>query len=151
MFVACVVPSISKLRGGPIGARRTSMLSTAIHITTDLDDFRAKLRPIDAEIIATARGRFTAIITRVDFDRLWTQRTQESLPRLIHASTSPKRAGFAFLTHPGPGIIWNGTETRSSDIISAPSGRDFCYRLSGSPQWEGSLCPRKIWLKSASL
>lgn len=119
------------------------MLSSASHTVTDLDDFRAKLRPLNAEIIVTARGRFMATVTRVDFDRLWTQRTQESLPRVIHASTSPNRVGFAFLTHPGAGIVWNGREARSSDIISAPSGRDFCYRLSGSPNWGGMSLPEE--------
>jgi AraC-like DNA-binding protein len=37
----------------------------------------------------------------------------------------------------GPGIVFNGVDTRSSDIVIAPPGQDFCYRLSGSSDWGG--------------
>lgn len=117
------------------------MPSSATNIISDLDDFRAQLRPTGGEIIATARGQFTATLTRVDFDRLWTQRTQESLPRLTHSYISPKRTGFSFLTHSGPGIIWNGIETSPSDIMMASSGPEFCLRLPGAPHWGGMSLP----------
>jgi hypothetical protein len=56
------------------------MPSSAVLTFTDADAFHAAIRGADVEGVVTAPGKFHGKLTRVDFDRLWMQRGDESLP-----------------------------------------------------------------------
>ena len=44
------------------------MSSCSTSVATEVDEFRAALRPGDGEVTVTARGRFEATVVRVTFD-----------------------------------------------------------------------------------
>jgi hypothetical protein len=46
------------------------------------------------EGVVTAPGKFHGELTRVDFDRLWMQRGDESLPRVLNLTTGTNRNLF---------------------------------------------------------
>ena len=57
------------------------MSSSFVLATTDVDEFRAAVRPSNKDLTITGRGEFSARVTRVDALDLWMQRSQEHLAR----------------------------------------------------------------------
>jgi hypothetical protein len=108
---------------------------------TDLDEFRAVIRPVGSEVIIAGGGKFAAIINRVDLNGLWMQRAQENVPRLMNGWVDRRRASCVFVTHPEHGMVWNGLEALYGGMIMAPPGGDFCQRLPGPTQWGSMSLP----------
>ena len=113
------------------------MPSSSVRRFFDPDDYGASIRGTVAEITITARGRFSAKLTRIDLHRLWMQRFSETLPRVAHATLPAGRTVVSFRTRPGPSLRRGGVEkTPTTLIVSAES--DY-YQESAGPVHFGSM------------
>ncbi len=113
------------------------MPSSSVRRFSDPDDYGASIRWTVAEITLTARGRFSAQLTRIDLHQLWMQRFSESLPRVAHATLPAGRTVVSFRTRPGPSLRRGGVETTPTTIMLG-SELDY-YQQSSGPVHFGSM------------
>jgi AraC-like DNA-binding protein len=99
---------------------------------TDIDEYRAAIRPPSVEFTVTARGCFAASVSRIDLHRLLLQRGQESLPRIWHAVPSVERNIITFLTDEGSTAVRNGIEFRFGDIALHSPRHGYRHRSLGA-------------------
>jgi hypothetical protein len=117
------------------------MPSSAIRTVTDPDEYRAAARPPTIEYTITARGGFTASITRIDLHRLWLQRGEETLPRIWRAVPGVERSIITFLTWPGATAIRNGLEFHSGEIALHSPRHGYHHRSLGPLAWAALSLP----------
>ena len=111
------------------------MPSSAVRTFTDPDDYAAAIRATRAELTVTARGRFTARLTRIDLHLLWMQRFSENLPRIVNSANVSGRAIIWFRTRPGPGARANGVEMLPTNLIRFSEAQNYFSQSSGSACW----------------
>jgi AraC-like DNA-binding protein len=63
----------------------------------DPDHFEASMRAPNYEVLPTSKGSFHATLTRADFDRLWTQRSDKTRPTVVRSTSYAARLGIVFL------------------------------------------------------
>lgn len=51
-----------------------------------------------AEVLPATKGEFHAELTQIDLNRLWMQRGDENLPRILHAAVRKERVAIEFPT-----------------------------------------------------
>jgi AraC-like DNA-binding protein len=73
------------------------MPHSQVYTIADPAQYRPALRGGEAELLVAGSGEFRAELIRIDFDRLWMQRSSDTLPRVIHAAHDPRRAAILFL------------------------------------------------------
>ena len=98
------------------------MPSSAVRTFTDPDDCAALIRNTKAEVTVTGRGEFTAQIISINLHRLWMQRFSDNLPRVGHSAGRSGRVIISFRTHPGPSLLWGGTEMRLTNLVRHSEG-----------------------------
>ena len=108
-------------RGTNAGARSLSGVSAMPRCATftfqDPTLYQTAIRPGEVELFPTARGKFHAALTQVDFDRLWFQFGNETLPRVAHSNLR-NRGNIAFLADSNqPAAKYSGREV-SSDAVA---------------------------------
>jgi len=82
----------------------------------DPTPYQTAIRPGEVELFPTARGKFHAALTQVDFDHLWVQFGNETLPRVAH-STLRNRGNVAFLADSNqPAAKYCGREVSSAAV-----------------------------------
>jgi AraC-like DNA-binding protein len=116
------------------------MPSSAVRTFTDPDDYAAAIRNSRAEMTVTRRGQFSAKLIQIEFDRLWTQRFSESLPRIAH-SAHMGRAVVTFRTQPGPSLLWGGAEMRPTNIVRHSERESGFQHSSGSASFAAMSLP----------
>ena len=115
------------------------MPSTMATGVTDVDAFRAAIRPAGREFLVTGRGRFLASVTKIDLPRLWTQSLRETLPRTWHVET--RRVGVLFLTVAGSAATCRGVDVAADTIGLVHPGRATWYSLPGPTQTASMSLP----------
>jgi AraC-like DNA-binding protein len=112
----------------------------------DPDAFHAAIRALRVDGVITGRGQFYAELTRIDFARVWMQRTKENLPHVLHMENAPQRAAVIFVTGQGPSALHvSGLPLRVGEIIAWDSGLSRHHKAACAGGW-GSMS-----LKSADL
>jgi len=115
------------------------MPSSAVRRFTDPYDYQATVRGGNYEALVTAPGAFRAELTRVDFHRLWMQRSWTSLPHLGHVTLLKSRTYVAFLgDHQQAPVHHSGSEWRPDEIAVIASGSEHYHRASTELFW-GSM------------
>ena len=143
-------------RGTHTGARSLSggsaMPRCATYTFQDPTLYASAIRPANVGIFPTARGRFHATLTQVDFDRLWTQFANESLPRVAH-STLPNRYNIAFLADSNqPGAKYCGMEISPNAAVLGVPGSSRHIRSYAACRWATmSLTPDDLSVAGAVL
>ena len=117
------------------------MLSSATRRVTDIDEYRAAIRPASVEFTVTGRGHFAAEVTRIDIQRVLLQRGQETLPRIWHAVPSSERNIVTFLTDESSRAIRNGMEFRFGDIALHSPSHGYRHRSLGPLHWGAMSLP----------
>ena len=74
------------------------MSSSFVLATTDVDEFRAAVRPVNRDMTITGRGQFSASVTRIEAHNLWMQRSRECLPRAWEVAIPATRTAILFGT-----------------------------------------------------
>ena len=113
------------------------MPSSAVRAFDDPDGFHAAFRGSDVKGVVTSPGNFHAELTRVDFARLWMQRGEESLPRVLNiTSTKPERASIIFSTSElQPEWQVGGLAVQGDVIVVKAPAVPFHIRSAGACQW----------------
>ena len=75
------------------------MPQSHVYFMNDPALYRSALRAGDAEMMVTGSGQYRAELVRIDLHKLWMQQSSDRLPRIIHCSHDPRRAGILFLSH----------------------------------------------------
>lgn len=113
--------------------------------STDPEELATMVRPYDGEVVVTGRGTFEANAVRLDLSRLWMQHVEETLPRIWQTGASTTRAAIWFLTRPGPGFAYQGTEAGTGAIGICPIGYPIWQRLTGPSSWGSMSLPLDDW------
>jgi AraC-like DNA-binding protein len=110
--------------------------SSWAHAFTDPDLFGRTIRGGEAEVAVLGKGEFHAELTRVEFDRLWMQRSHETVARIAWARNAPARAAITFLTTIDHLPITDyGLDMSPGDLLFASPGATHHMRTSGRADW----------------
>jgi AraC-like DNA-binding protein len=91
------------------------MPDSAVVTFTDADAYHAAIRNAQVEGVVTARGDFRTELTRIDLHRLWMQRGDESLPRVLNITPNEERASIFFATDQRQPVMHVGGLELSTD------------------------------------
>ena len=111
------------------------MASSVVRAFTDPDAYYAAHRTRRVEGFITERGNFRAELTIIDFDRLWMERGEESLARVLNITSDPERTKILFPTSRSkPATHFDGLELSAREI-SVFRGPMDQHRSSASAAW----------------
>jgi hypothetical protein len=112
------------------------MPDSEVMTLTDPDAFYANMRRERVEGVVTGRGEYRTELTRIDLHRLWMQRGDESLPRVLDVSPSGERPAIVFGTNQNQlAMHFDGRELPQHEIIITGSGVPIHFRSSGACHW----------------
>jgi len=117
------------------------MSSSFVLKTTDVDEFRAAVRPVNRDMIVTGCGQFSAAVTRIDAHHLWLQRTREYLPRAWELAIPPTRTAILFSTEPGAAMGWRGVDIAANEVLPAHAGIVGWHAVSAAANWGSMSLP----------
>ena len=92
------------------------------------DQFAASARGARLGFLVTARGRYRADLTRINFDQLWMQRTRQSLPFVARASGDKSRHVIIFYETGRPSMQHTGMEISPGDLVVDAYGSEHYFR-----------------------
>jgi AraC-like DNA-binding protein len=125
------------------------MPSSTVRTFTDPDAYAAAIRQGTHKITITARGSFSARLTRIDFHRLWMQRFAENLPRASHVDGWGGRAVIAFSTRFGPSVVRSGTELSPTGISRLTPGQSYYQYSAGDASIASMSLPLEDMARAA--
>jgi AraC-like DNA-binding protein len=112
------------------------MPDSAVLTFSDLDAYHGALRDAQAQGVVTARGKFHAQLTRVDFDRLSVHRGEESFSRVANSAIDPKLYAIVFATDLAqPPLHISGLELSPADMIVHRIGSEGHNRSAAACRW----------------
>ena len=112
------------------------MPDSAVLTFTDPDEYHANMRRPRVDGVVTGRGEYRAESTRIDLHRLWMQRGNESLPRVLNVSPNGERPAIVFATNQNqPALHFDGRELPQREIIVTGFGLPIHFRSSGACHW----------------
>lgn len=119
----------------------------------DPDSYGQTVRSTRAEIVVTGRGNFNATLTKIDFQSLWIQRGQDSLPRIICHKVDPSRSPIYFLSSFNQANTnESGTELVPGDIVFLSPEVTHHSHTTGASAWGAmSLTPDDLASVSCAL
>jgi AraC-like DNA-binding protein len=113
------------------------MPDSAVMTFTDPDAYHASIRRTQvAEGVVTARGEYRSELTRTDLHRLWMQRGDETLARVLNFTASGQRVPILFATDQRQAAMhFSGLELSPDEIIVIGYGTASHHRTSAACQW----------------
>jgi hypothetical protein len=111
------------------------MLSSAVHTFTDPDAYHANIRRTQVvQGVVTTRGR--SELTRTDLHRLWMQRGDENLARVLNFAPAGERVPILFATDQRQApMYFSGLELSPDEIIVIGFGAASHHRSSAACRW----------------
>ncbi len=85
--------------------------------TTDVDKYRAMVRPVNGEFLARGSEHFAGTVIKIDLHRLRMQRLEESLPRTWRFEIPSARSAICFSIASGSRFSSNGVELQPTEIV----------------------------------
>jgi AraC-like DNA-binding protein len=117
------------------------LLSAHVRHYSDHEQLERAHLATNVELMPTQRGPFEARVVRLEFDRLWMQRVEESAPRIRWAAQSPQRTFVRFLTHLGNQPVVDGVSFQGHEIIHSGHGHSYFEHSSGPLSWGALSLP----------
>jgi AraC-like DNA-binding protein len=112
--------------------RETAVPHSCVHTLADPYSYEAVVRALNPKLIVTSKGNFHARLTKIRLQRLWMQRGEEHLPRIMSAGVRPKGAAIIFHSDRKQGSIQvNGVEVSPGEIAVHRPNDAFHLRTSG--------------------
>jgi AraC-like DNA-binding protein len=103
-----------------------------VYTLADPYSYEAVVRALNPKLIVTSKGDFHAQLTKIHLRRLWMQRGEEQLPRIMSAGVWPKGAAILFHSDKEQGPIQvNGVEVSPGEIVIHRPDDAFQLRTSG--------------------
>jgi AraC-like DNA-binding protein len=104
-----------------------------VYTLADPYSYEAVVRALNPKLIVTSKGDFRAQLTKIHLQRLWIQRGEENLPRIMSAAVCPKGAAIIFHSDRKQGRIQvNGVEVSPGEVVVHRRDDAFHLRTSGS-------------------
>jgi AraC-like DNA-binding protein len=103
----------------------------------DPDEYHANIRRTQVvEGVVTARGEYRSELTRTDLRRLWVQRGDETLARVLNFAPSGKRVPILFATDQRQAAMhFSGLELPPDEIVVIGFGTASHHRTSTACRW----------------
>jgi len=119
------------------------MPGSTISTFTDPDEYQSAIRATAAKLIISKPGTFKANLTRIDLHRLWMQRGEETLGRVVHSALDPSRISVFFLADDQLAPIRrHRMEISSGEITFHAKGGEAYLRSFAESRWGAmSLTP----------
>jgi len=117
------------------------MRAVKLSNVTDVEVFRAAIRPANSDFLVTGRGPFLASVTKVDLPRLWMQAFQERLPRTWRVETW--RLGIAFSAMGEPPSVCRGVEIGANQIGLIHPRQSIWHSLPGPTKFAAMSLPER--------
>jgi len=115
---------------------------SAISTFTDPYEYQNAIRASTVQIFVSKPGTFTSNLTRIDLHRLWMQRSQETLGRVVHSTLDKNRSTIFFLTDDQqPAIHQCRTELPAGDIMFHASACENYHRSFAECRWGAMSLP----------
>jgi AraC-like DNA-binding protein len=113
------------------------MPDSAVMTFTDPDVYHANIRRTQVvEGVVTVRGEYRAELTRTDLHRLWMQRADETLARVLNFTPSGERVPILFATDQHQAAMhFSGLELSTDEIIVIGFGTESHHRTSAACRW----------------
>jgi AraC-like DNA-binding protein len=112
------------------------MPDSAVMTFADPDAYHLGFRGLQVEGVVTACGEYRSELTRIDLYRLWMQRGDESLPRVVSITPSGKRASILLATDRNqPAMHINGMAVSESEIVLHGVSSSRHSRSSAACRW----------------
>ena len=128
------------------------MVRVAKHRFVDAHQYEAAIRAANVRGLSTTRGKFNADLLKVDFERLWMQSGQESLPISSHIDVPGDRAPIFFLTGSGePSIQTSGLDLVPGQLLFWKGGSSHYQRVQRGRWGSMSLTPADLATASIAL
>ena len=124
------------------------MISGAVQIFSDPLLYQRVFHAAEVELLPTGRGEFSARLTQVRLSKVWMQRAEESLPRVLLGTVSPDRAIIGFLTEARQSQTFHCGMEVSSDVLIV-NNTDVMHRRTDGPSHWGSMSLARDELQSA--
>lgn len=125
------------------------MISGAVQKFSDPLLYQKVFHAADVELLPTARGKFSAELTQIRLNKIWMQRADESLPRVLRGTVSSERAVFGFLTDAAQSQTYHCGIQVSPDVLIVNNSDMMHRRTDGASRW-GSMSLAREELLSAS-
>jgi AraC-like DNA-binding protein len=117
---------------------------SAVRSASDVDEFRAFVRPAGSDFVVTGQGRFRATATKVELDNVWAQSLAESHPRSWCQTVTEPRISIFFQAEPGRAMAYAGREFGENDIGIVSPGSDLWQRIYGESCVSGLSLPEAV-------
>src|SRR4029077_14140878 len=113
------------------------MPDSAVMTFTDPDAYHANIRRSQVvEGVVTARGEYRAELTRTDLHRLWIQRGDETLARVLNFTPSEERVAVLFAADQHQAAMHFGRVELPQDVIVVLRfGTESHHRTSAACRW----------------
>ena len=109
---------------------------------TDSSEYQDAIRASTVQIFVGKPGTFKANLTRIDLHRLWMQRGEETLGRLMHSALDRNRSSVFFLTdEQQPPIHKRKMEFSPGDIMFRAKGAEYYQRSFAECRWGAMSLP----------
>jgi AraC-like DNA-binding protein len=114
-----------------------NMPDSAVMTFTDPDAYHANIRRTQvAEGVVTTRGEYRSELIRTDLHRLWLQRGDETLARVLNFTASGERVPILFATDQRQAAMhFSGLELWPDEIIVIGFGTASHHRTSAACRW----------------
>ena len=112
------------------------MPGSAILSFTDPYEYQNAVRASTTRILVSKPGTFKANLTRINLHRLWMQRGEETLGRLVHSALNTSRITVFFLADDQQAPIQKrGREFSSGEILFYTKGDEHYHRSFAECRW----------------
>ena len=125
------------------------MFSCTVQQFSDPQLYQKVFHAADVELLPTARGKFSARLTQIRLDKVWMQRADENMPRVLRGTVSSARAVFGFLADASQSKTYHCGRQVSSDVTIVNNSDLMHRRTDGASRW-GSISLAREELRSAS-
>jgi AraC-like DNA-binding protein len=114
------------------------MLSSAVLVANDADEFAMLVRPTTTEHTIIGGGAFAAKAMRINLHRLGMQRVEVSHSSIGNGQQRADLAGILFSTG---GVVWKGAELSATDIGLVGHDQPYWYNMAGPAQFGSMSLP----------
>jgi AraC-like DNA-binding protein len=137
----------------PDSDREATKIGSMLRSFQDPWEYQAFFRGANIKALVTATGKYQSALTRIDLHRLWMQRSETSLPHIMHLTNTSDRCAIGFVADPEQASSYhNGIEFLPDMIVVAAVASDHHCRARGASRFAMmSLQPEDLAAASHAL
>ncbi len=103
---------------------------------TEPDEYQARIRPAEVQIIPTECGHFSALLSQIDLHHLTLQHGWQTLPTVIRTALHPSRGSIMFTASAaGPAIKVDSSELTPDALVLGAPGEEHFLQTHADTAW----------------